>query len=281
MSGQSSVCVITGGVGAMGLACARAMGGMGLILLADIDENRVHDIGAELAAAGYEIETAVCDVSIDADVKALAELAASLGTFRSLVHTAGISPTMADGRRVLEVDLIGTARVISAFQPLVAAGTAAVCVGSIAGYSDIAVEIDSLLDDPLRPGLINEVTTRMGEALDADTAYALAKRGVMRLCERNAADWGAAGGRILSISPGLIDTPMGRRELDQQEIMKLMVDFTPVKRPGMVPLPGRPSDIAATVAFLCSDAAGFISGCDVRIDGGLVGAGRHMEGIQQ
>jgi NAD(P)-dependent dehydrogenase (short-subunit alcohol dehydrogenase family) len=56
-----------------------------------------------------------------------------------------------------------------------------------------------------------------------------------------------------------------------------MVELTPVKRPEG-PLPGRTDDIAALVAFLESDAAAFISGCDIRVDGGLVGAARHMLG---
>jgi NAD(P)-dependent dehydrogenase (short-subunit alcohol dehydrogenase family) len=58
-----------------------------------------------------------------------------------------------------------------------------------------------------------------------------------------------------------------------------MVEVTPVKRPDQ-PLPGRPEDIAATVAFLESDAAAFISGCDIRVDGGLIGAGKQMLGGQ-
>jgi NAD(P)-dependent dehydrogenase (short-subunit alcohol dehydrogenase family) len=66
-------------------------------------------------------------------------------------------------------------------------------------------------------------------------------------------------------------------ELERQPIMPVMVDVTPLKRPDR-PLPGRPEDIAMTVAFLVSQGAGFISGCDIRVDGGLVGAGRHMAG---
>jgi len=75
--------------------------------------------------------------------------------------------------------------------------------------------------------------------------------------------------------PGLIDTPMGRLELERQPIVPIMVSVTPLKRPEQ-PLPGRPEDIAATVAFLESDGAAFISGCDIRVDGGLVGAGKHL-----
>ena len=54
------------------------------------------------------------------------------GQFRALVHAAGLSPAMAHGRRVLDVDLIG----------------------SIAGYSDVAPAVEKLLDDPLDGGLV-------------------------------------------------------------------------------------------------------------------------------
>jgi NAD(P)-dependent dehydrogenase (short-subunit alcohol dehydrogenase family) len=79
----------------------------------------------------------------------------------------------------------------------------------------------------------------------------------------------------VSASPGLIDTPMGRWELDRQPIIPTMIEVTPVRRPYR-PLPGRPEDIAAAVSFLESDAAAFISGCDLRVDGELVGAGKHL-----
>jgi NAD(P)-dependent dehydrogenase (short-subunit alcohol dehydrogenase family) len=271
-----SVIVITGGAGQMGVACARELGAAGSVLLADLSESDLARVAADLIRGGYVVDTIVCDVTRQADIDALAAKVAAMGTFRSLVHTAGLSPTMADGRRVLEVDLVGTARVLAALEPMVTTGCAAVCIGSIAAYSDAGSEVDPLLDEPLRPQFIEDVAGQLTTDLDPDTAYVLAKRGVMRMCERLALSWGAKGGRIVSISPGLIDTPMGRKELEQQEIMRLMIDFTPVKRPGMTPLPGRAGDIAAAAAFLCSDAAGFISGCDIRIDGGLVGAGRHM-----
>lgn len=87
--------------------------------------------------------------------------------------------------------------------------------------------------------------------LDSATAYVLAKRGVTRLAERLATSWGKKGGRIVAISPGLIDTPMGRLELDRQPIIPVMIEMTPIKRPDR-PLPGRPEDIAAVVAFLGS-----------------------------
>jgi NAD(P)-dependent dehydrogenase (short-subunit alcohol dehydrogenase family) len=275
---STDLTVITGGGGGMGLACARAMADRGMLLLVDVDERAAAEAVRALGEDGVAAHHLRCDVTAADDVDHLVARIAELGSFRSLIHTAGISPTMADGRRVLEVDLVGTARVLAALEPLVTSGTTAVCVGSIAGYSDAGAHLDPVLDDPLRDGFVDDVVRGLEGHIDADTAYVLAKRGVMRLCERLAKDWGRSGGRIVSIAPGLIDTPMGRQELAQQEIMALMVAMTPVQRAGSGPLPGRPEDIASVAAFLCSDAASFISGCDIRVDGGLVGAGRHMAG---
>lgn len=202
-----------------------------------------------------------------------------MGRFRCLVHTAGVSPEMADARTVLEVDLVGSVRITDALFPLVEPGSSAILIGSIAGYSEVQPAAEKLLDDPLADGLVAAVEQALGQPLDSAMAYVLAKRGVMRLVERLAAPWGAKGGRIVAISPGLIDTPMGRLELERQSIVPIMVEVTPVKRPDQ-PLPGRPEDIAATVAFLESDAAAFISGCDIRVDGGLIGAGKQMLGGQ-
>jgi NAD(P)-dependent dehydrogenase (short-subunit alcohol dehydrogenase family) len=175
------------------------------------------------------------------------------------------------------VDLVGSVRVTDAMFPLVEPGSSAILFGSIAGYSDVDPAIETLLCDPLADGVFTAVEQALGQPMDSATAYVLAKRGVMRLAERLATPWGAKGGRVVAISPGLIDTPMGRLELERQPVIPVMIELTPVKRPE-VPLPGRPEEIAALVGFLESDGAAFISGCDIRVDGGLVGATKHMLG---
>jgi NAD(P)-dependent dehydrogenase (short-subunit alcohol dehydrogenase family) len=272
------IAVITGGAGGMGLACARALADRGRLLLLDLGDEQLDEARRALTAEGARVEALRCDVTSPADTAAVAERVHALGHFRCLVHTAGVSPEMADARRVLDVDLVGTVRITDALFPLVEPGSSAILIGSIAGYSDVELTVQKLLDDPLADGFFAAVEQGLGQPLDSATAYVLAKRGVIRLAERLAAPWGAKGGRTVSVSPGLIDTPMGRLELERQPIVPLMVDVTPVKRPDQR-LPGRPADIAATVAFLASDAAAFISGCDIRVDGGLVGAGKHMLGV--
>jgi NAD(P)-dependent dehydrogenase (short-subunit alcohol dehydrogenase family) len=275
-----NILVITGGAGGMGLACARALADRGLLLLVDLREDLLDQACKALGAQGAVVETLRCDVTSPADIAAVADRVRELGRLRCLVHTAGVSPEMADAATVLDVDLAGSVRITDALFPLVNPGSSAILIGSIAGYSDIPAAVEPLLDDPLADGFLAAVERALGQPLDSATAYVLAKRGVTRLAERLATPWGKRGGRTVAISPGLIDTPMGRLELDRQPIIPMMIDVTPVKRPDR-PLPGRPEDIAATVAFLESDAAAFISGCDIRVDGGLVGAGKHLMGVGQ
>jgi NAD(P)-dependent dehydrogenase (short-subunit alcohol dehydrogenase family) len=272
------VLVITGGAGGMGLACARGLADHGRLLLVDLGEAQLEVARSALTADGASVETLRCDVTSPADTAAVAARVRAIGRFRCLVHTAGVSPEMADASTVLNVDLVGSVRVTDALLPLVEQDTSAILISSIAGYSEVEPAVEKLLDNPLADGFFAAVEQALGRQLDSSTAYVLAKRGVMRLAERLAAPWGAKGGRTIAISPGLIDTPMGRLELERQPIVPLMVEVTPVKRPEQ-PLPGRPEDIAATVAFLASDAAAFISGCDIRVDGGLVGAGKHVLGV--
>ena len=81
---------------------------------------------------------------------------------------------------------------------------------------------------------------------------------------------GPRGGRVVSISPGIISTPMGRQELDQgaSEQMQGMLDISPVPRIGTA------EDIAAAAEWLASPAASFVTGCDLRVDGGVTAAVR-------
>ena len=113
---------------------------------------------------------------------------------------------------------------------------------------------------------------RPGAVTDSGFAYGLAKVGVIRAVGRASVRWGARGGRVNSVAPGLIDTPMGRQEFEQQPVMKDMLDATPLARLG------EPSEVAAVVAYLVSDAASFVSGIDVLVDGGMmqgIAAGAH------
>jgi NAD(P)-dependent dehydrogenase (short-subunit alcohol dehydrogenase family) len=250
-----SVVVVTGAARGMGRACVDRLQGRAAQLVA-----------VDLEAP--EIEGAIgiaCDVADPEAVDRVVRRVRELGPFRSLVHAAGISPTMGDPRRIFEVDLVGTQLLLDAFEPLVEAGSSAVCFASSAAYQVALLgpdpALDAFVEDPRAPGFLDLAAARFQ---DGGLAYAWAKRGVVRAAARAAVAWSRQGGRVNSVSPGLIDTGMGRREFASQPMMQVILDRTPLRRLG------RAEEVAALVGFLVSDEASFVSGIDVLVDGGAL-----------
>jgi NAD(P)-dependent dehydrogenase (short-subunit alcohol dehydrogenase family) len=240
----------------------------------DRDVANLQAVQDELGAQAHIVPLAL-DVADRAAVARLA-IVAEHGDLRSIAHAAGVSPTMAPWRTVLEVDLIGTALVIDALTPFVTEGTAAACFASMAAHlmaagTNVDAAVDAVLDDPLRDGFLDALRSAVGPDIeDSGLAYAWAKRGVHRLVRRVAVPWGRRGARICSLSPGMIDTPQGRQEAAAQPAMTMMLEHTPLGRFGTA------EELAAVVAFAVSDEASFMTGIDLLVDGGVCAA---IEGL--
>jgi NAD(P)-dependent dehydrogenase (short-subunit alcohol dehydrogenase family) len=259
--------VVVTGVGGMGVACARRLGAGQHLVLADFDEAKLGNVVDELAGDGMTVTGQRVDVSDRASVDALVDVVRGIGPLRTLVHTAGLSPTQASGERVLEVDMLGTDHVLNAFLDLVVQGTVAVCIASMAGsMADLPRELERAVTRAPTDGLMDALGDL--DLADFGATYSVAKRVNQLRVEQAAVAWGPRGGRVVSISPGIISTPMGRQELAEgsSEQMQGMLDLSPVPRIGTA------EDIAAAAQWLASPAASFVSGCDLRVDGGVVAA---------
>jgi NAD(P)-dependent dehydrogenase (short-subunit alcohol dehydrogenase family) len=260
----NTVHVVIGAARGMGLACARTLAAAGgHLVAADVTP-------IDTAAYGSAEVTAVaCDLTSDHDVADLARSVGAIGPVRSLVLAAGVSPTMGSAHLMFAVDLAGPARVVAVFEDLMAPGGAAVLFASMAAHLTATGDPGSLrdlLDNPMAPGAEDQFVASAEVGDDPSMAYGWAKRGVINLVRRSATPWGRHGARINSVSPGIIDTPMGRQEAEAHPAMATLVDRAPMAREGT------DDDIVHAVTFLLSDNASYVTGTDLVIDGGVVAA---------
>lgn len=269
---MTTVGIVTGAGRGMGFACARRLtDSVDRLLLVDMDPETVAAAAAELSGTGRAVvEPFVLDVTDPAGLARLVDRVRELGTLRSVAHVAGISPTMADWRRIFSVDLVGTALLAQALRPLATAGTAMVCFASMAPTL-ASLEPDAAtaaaLEDPLRDNFLEEIYEAVGPAIEhTGAAYAWAKYGVQRFVKHEAVRLGAVGARVCSLSPGLIDTPQGRQEAENNAHLSALVTQTPLARTGTA------DEVAAVVSFLLSDDASFLNGTDILVDGGICAA---------
>jgi len=279
--GKRRLAVITGGCGGMGIACAREFGKTRDLLLADISGERLEAVASSLGDEGYKVVQ--CVAGDLADPSVIAEICQGIdehGPLGSVVHTAGVSSGLADWRVILRTNLLGTRRLLDAVEGRLAPGTVAILIASIAGhFAPVDAEVDSLLAsatsddviDKMEPHLLRLIELADDPAFYASRgegrlAYALSKRTMIQAAAGRSTTWGRRGARIVSLSPGIIWTPMGRHEIEHGDAAGDLLAETPLGRCGTA------IDIAEAAAFLASDKAGFITGTDLRIDGGVVPA---------
>lgn len=262
--------VVTGACGGMGSACCRVLGGRYRLALADVSSERLDAQAQLLRQEGFDVALAqTADLSDPDAVAALAAAVAEAGRLGVLVHTAGLSPALAGWQDITLTNLRGTRLVLDAFLPLAREGTVAVCIASMGGHTAPEdPDLDAVIGDPLADDLLERLEPLLARHGSPDApgglgvpAYNASKRAVLQMVERGVGRWARQGARIVSVSPGFTSTGMGRAELELGA--GGLLQLTPLGRPGTA------MDIAAAVAFLCSDAAAFITGCDLRVDGGL------------
>jgi NAD(P)-dependent dehydrogenase (short-subunit alcohol dehydrogenase family) len=260
--------VVIGGSGGMGQACARRLGHQHTIVLANRDVTKGEEVAEELRREGIVASPLRCDLTDPSSVTAMVDTAVErFGPVRVLAGVAGLSPSMGDARRILAVNLGGTATVIEATLPHMAPGGAAVIVSSIAGVTGtVDPDLVAVLDDPLSATLVADVEAVLSRDMTTVEAYRLSKFGENRMVRRNVLRFAERGARVLSLTPGLIRTPMGAAEFERTPAKAGLLERIPLGREGML------TEICDALEFLVSDRASYITGTDLVIDGGIVSA---------
>ena len=234
------VVLVTGASGGIGAGLARRFAGAGARVAVHYHANRP---GAETLAAEIGGAAFGADLSAEPGCEGLmAAVAEELGPVDHLINNAGLQPVKGfseiDGRDIAEMMAANLAAPTLLTRALARAGRKAsvVNIASIEGLQPAA----------------------------GHSHYAASKAALIMATRAAALELGTKGIRVNSISPGLIDT--GGLEANWPEGVKRWRDVVPLGRLG------RPEDIADAALFLCSEAAGWITGANLVVDGGVLSA---------
>ncbi|WP_418002748.1 SDR family oxidoreductase [Mycobacterium sp. PDNC021] len=269
---MTRVSVITGGASGMGTATAKVVGQDHAVVLADVRQDRLAKAAAELADLGIAATIVNADVTDRAAVNRLFVTATGLGSIASVIHTAGVSPSMGAADYVTRTNAVGTVNVNEAFYRVANEGAAIVNVASMAAHllPDEIIPTTkfplALTDEDAFLAEMAAVCVFAPEELRSGMAYGVSKNFVKWYSSSQAERFNAKGLRIVSVSPGSVDTEMGLLEADAGAGAMLTN--------AAVPRWGKAEEMAALFAFCASDQAGYLTGTDILNDGGVVASMR-------
>ena len=262
--------IVVIGTGSIGQAIARRVGTGKHILLADLRRENSEAAAKTLSEAGFEVSTAIVDVSSRESVHALVETASAIGGITGLIHAAGVSPSQASPSTILKVDLYGTALVLEEFGNVMESGGSGVVIASQSGHRlpALTTEEDKALATTATEELLALPMLQPDKVKDSLHAYQLSKRGNSLRVRAEAVRWGKRGARINTISPGIIITPLAKDELagPRGDGYRRMIEASAVGRAGT------PDEVGAVGALLMGADGAFITGSDFLMDGGVTAA---------
>ena len=255
------VYVITGACGGIGKDIAKKMAKKGIVVISDIDTEKLEKLNSEFEKEDIKVESCKCDITSKSDIKELIELVKSLGHFKALINAAGISETANDVKTILEVNLVGTKLLMDSFYKI-ADSSVIINIASITGRMvPDSFLYNRLLINPLKKNFYKKMKLFIGN--DSTAAYAFSKKGVLLLTEKEVKRWADKNSRIISVSPGAIDTELAKKASTKNSAVGVFVNNTPIKRYGL------PKEVTGIVDFLVSDDSSFITGTDIVVDGGI------------
>ncbi|CAN5448625.1 SDR family NAD(P)-dependent oxidoreductase [soil metagenome] len=239
--------IVTGGASGLGAATARRMKARGVhVVIADVNSTHGEPLAAELGG-----RFVACDVTNERDAEAAVETATSMGSLRTLVNCAGIAPAARTiGRegphaldifqRVVAINLIGTFNMIR--------------------IAAMAMSQTSAHDDGARGVIINTASVAAYDGQIGQAAYGASKAGVVGLTLPVARDLSRHGIRVMTIAPGIFETPMllGMPQ-EVQDALGAMVPF-----PSRL---GRPDEYAQLVEHIIDNP--MLNGEVIRLDGAI------------
>lgn len=250
------ISVVTGAADGIGHAISEAMAREGAhVFVSDIDDAKGSAFVAALREAGYAADYVHCDVAVESDIADLVSMTVErTGRLDVLVNNAAIA---IGGMPVYEMTDDQWHRLIA--------------VNLTSVFRGCKYALPYMIRQKLG-SIINMASAQGHVGFDGWTAYAGTKGAVMAMTRQMAVEFGPHNVRVNSISPGTIHTPMNEKVVEElgDNVARAWVKMHPIGRIG------EPAEVAEAAVYLASDAAGFITGIDLRVDGGLCVAPRFV-----
>lgn len=239
--------VVTGAAQGNGEAIAKGLSALGAtVILADLNHEKLKQVQADILAAGQQAYIYPLNV---ADPVACLDFAQKvyndIGDIDVLINNAGIlrrshlesESWLKDLEDTLQVNVKGSYCLVHAF-------------------------VDSL--KRTQGNIVNVASIQSFVAATTATSYAISKGAVAQMTKTLAAELAHQGIRVNAIAPGVIETPMTEFTRSNQNILEGYLRHVPMNRTG------QPTELVGPVAFLCSDAASYVTGCILPVDGGYL-----------
>ncbi|MDE2618729.1 MAG: glucose 1-dehydrogenase [Sphingomonadales bacterium] len=248
---DGKVAIVTGAGMGMGAATARVMAGYGArVVVADRNAAAGDETVAAIRATGAEALFVPCDVTDEAQVEALvARTVAHFGRLDCAVNNAAITP---DTLPIAEADMAAWDRVID-----VDLRSVMLCMKQ---------QIRQMLAQGGGGAIVNIGSVSSVRPQPGNSAYVAAKHGVVGLTKTGSLEYAPQGIRVNAVLPGAIDTPMLRGALDQTGYTE--AEFAPAL--SLFGRFGRPEEVGEASAWLCSDAASYITGHSLAVEAGYL-----------
>lgn len=262
--------IVVIGSGAIGQAIARRVSAGKKVLLADLHRENAEAVAQVMGDAGFDVYPTTVDVTSRVSVAELVEEATRLGDITGVIHSAGVSPSNAPPAVIFKVDLYGTAVVLEAFGNVIARNGSGLVVSSQAGHrlGALTPEQTSALATTPADELLDLAMLQPDRVTDSLRAYQIAKRGSSLRVQAESVRWARRGARVNAVSPGIVVTPLSRKELSgpNSQGYKRMIEVCAAGRAGT------PDEVGAVGALLMGPEGAFISGSDFLMDGGVTAA---------
>lgn len=255
---KNKVAIVTGSADGIGLFIAKAFVDEGaIVVMGDINENKCKEEANRFLTEGKHVLPCYCDVG---NTKSVLNMVNSCvqhyGKVDILVNNAAVAIAgnivdMPDDNwdGLMNINLKGVFRCTKACMPY--------------------------MIDAQKGSVINISSVQAVRSWDNWTCYAAAKGGILAMTNQLAGQFGSKNIRFNTISPGTIETPMLTKRIAEEgdSFRKASIMQSPLRRNG------RPDEVAKAAVFLASDESSFITGEDIKVDGGLCSMPRYLEHI--